>query len=177
MSDSDDNLTSRTAMPQRIGPEPTPHAPRKPRGKLFKRLIVLLVVLGVLAAIVVGGLFVYDSVRGPTEDQQVENAIEAYMTAVRDGELDDLRATTCGAAREYYEELSAAEFTSIYDASRNSIPIIDDIERVEITGNRALAEVTAHTTAHAEETVRTVGLERVGGEWKVCDAPVRTETR
>ena len=177
VSESSDNLTARTAMPQRIGPEPTAHQPPKKRRKTLKRFFIAIVLLGLLAAVVVGGVFAFDALRGPTEDERVESAIETYMSAVKAGELDDLRATTCGEAREYYDGLSTTEFMAVYDASRDSIPIIDDIERVEITGTRAIAEVTAHTRAHAEETVRTVGLERVGGEWKVCDAADRSRER
>ena len=171
MSESNDQPIPRTAMPQRIGPESTPNKHRKPRGNTLKRLTVIVASLALLAALVLAALFAYDQLRGPTDEDLAETAIENYMAAVERGELDDLRASTCGTAREYYDGLTPAEFTSIYDASRDSIPIIDSIERIEITENRALAEVTAHTAARAEKTVRTVGLERVGDEWKVCDAP------
>lgn len=171
VSESDDLLGARTAMPQRIGPEPTAHKAPKKRGKTIKRLFIALILLGLIAAAVVGGIYAYDAMRAPTDEERVESAIETYMAAVKAGELDDLRATTCGEARAYYDGLTTTEFIEIYDASRGSVPIVDDIERVQITGTRAIAEVTAHTNAHAEKTVRTVGLERVGGEWRVCDAP------
>jgi hypothetical protein len=98
VSESTDGLASqgersdgkdfRAAMPQRIGPEPTAQKQaRKPRGKTFKRLVKLVLLLVVLAAIAAGGLFAYDSMRGPTEDELVEAAIETYMRAVRTGEL------------------------------------------------------------------------------------------
>ena len=38
--------------------------------------------------------------------------------------------------------------------------------------NHALAEVSAHTNAHAQQTIRTVALQRAGDKWKVCDAGV-----
>lgn len=159
-------------MPQRIGPEATPQKQRKPRGKTFKRLVKVVLLLLILAALAFGGLFFYDKTRGPTDDDKVDTAIKTYMTAVKRGDLAGLRATTCGQAYEYYVSLNETQFAAIYNASRDSVPIIDSVKRVEVTGDRALAEVSAHTNAHAQQTVRTVALQRAGDKWKVCDAGV-----
>ncbi|CAM3952408.1 hypothetical protein [Smaragdicoccus niigatensis] len=177
MSDTNDQVTSRTAMPQRVGPEATPPKQRKPRGKIFKRLVKIVLLLLILAALAVGGLFAYDKTRGPTDDDKVDTAITNYMTAVKRGDLAGLRATTCGQAYEYYVSLNETQFAAIYNASRDSVPIIDSVKRVEVTDDRALAEVSAHTNAHAQQTVRTVALQRAGDKWKVCDAGVGAGTK
>ncbi|GGN99158.1 hypothetical protein GCM10011610_66810 [Nocardia rhizosphaerihabitans] len=103
---------------------------------------------------------------------QVRTAIGAYADALRSGDLDDLRSSTCGQLHEFYQGITAEQFKGVHQLSteRGSIPVVDSVDAVRITGDSALAEATVYTSADpSKRTARTFDLQRTDGSWKVCD--------
>lgn len=103
---------------------------------------------------------------------QVRTAIGAYADALRSGDLDDLRSSTCGQLHEFYQGITAEQFNGVHQLSteRGSIPVVDSVDAVRITGDSALAEATVYTSADpSKRTARTFDLQRTDGSWKVCD--------
>ncbi|MFD6389827.1 hypothetical protein [Nocardia sp. NPDC060259] len=103
---------------------------------------------------------------------QVRTAIGAYADALRSGDLDDLRSSTCGQLHEFYQGITAEQFNGVHQLSteRGSIPVVDSVDAVRVTGDTALAEATVYTSADpSKRTARTFDLQRTDGNWKVCD--------
>ncbi|MFD1815329.1 hypothetical protein [Rhodococcus gannanensis] len=151
------------AGPARV-PEPAPSGRR--RWPLVVGAVAVLAIaaagIGVLAVQVGGG----DS----TEDQ-VRGAITGFVQAVDRGDLAALRAGTCGELGAYYQQVSDADFDSVYRSANSdrAVPILDSIDAVAVTDNTALAAVTVHTAnAPASTSERSFALELQDGVWKVC---------
>lgn len=125
----------------------------------------------VLLAVVIG------LVRGGTDNSpeaQVKRTIDTYTEALSDGDLDQLRAVTCGSQHDFYQNISAEQFAGVYRTSKEqkSIPVIDQIDAVRITGDTAMAQATVYTEADpSKRSQRTFDLQRSDDGWKVCDPP------
>ncbi|MFF2085313.1 hypothetical protein ACFVVM_16170 [Nocardia sp. NPDC058176] len=107
---------------------------------------------------------------------QVRTAIGEYTDALRGGDLEALRSSTCGQLHEFYQGITAEEFNGVHQLSteEGSLPIVASVDAVRITGDTALAEATVYTESDAERTARTFDLERTDGTWKVCDPTAAT---
>ncbi|BAW10477.1 conserved hypothetical protein [Nocardia seriolae] len=102
----------------------------------------------------------------------VQKTITAYTDALNSGNLDTLRAVTCGTQHEFYQKISADQFNGVYRTSKEqkSIPQVKSIDAIQVTGDTALAQATVFTAADPSKTsARTFDLRNEGGAWKVCD--------
>ena len=90
--------------------------------------------------------------------------------ALANGDLAALKLHTCGKLAEYYGQFSEEEFKAVHDSvDQDTFPTIARVDRIEIDGDTAIAEVTAHTrAAPTENTVRTINLQKFPDGWKVC---------
>ncbi|UGT58551.1 hypothetical protein [Nocardia asteroides] len=156
------------AQPQRIeAPQPA-EAPAPGRSKKWLLAAAGAAVLVVALIATVVALMSGDS----SPEGQVRTAIGTYADALRSGDLEGLRASTCGELHEFYQGITVEQFTGVHQLSteRGSIPVVDSVNAVRITGDTALAEATVYTSADpAKKTARTFDLQLTDGDWKVCD--------
>ncbi len=156
------------AQPQRIeAPQPAEaQAPGRSKKWLLAAAGAAVLVVALIATVV--ALMSGDS----SPEGQVRTAIGTYADALRSGDLEGLRASTCGELHEFYQGITAEQFTGVHQLSteRGSIPVVDSVNAVRITGDTALAEATVYTAADpAKKTARTFDLQLTDGDWKVCD--------
>ncbi|MEV0331174.1 hypothetical protein [Nocardia sp. NPDC050717] len=156
------------AQPQRIeAPQPADgKAPGRSKKWLLAAAGAAVLVVALIATVV--ALMSGDN----SPEGQVRTAIGTYADALRSGDLDGLRASTCGELHEFYQGITAEQFTGVHQLSteRGSIPVVDSVNAVRITGDTALAEATVYTSADpAKKTARTFDLQLTDGDWKVCD--------
>lgn len=163
------------APPQRV-PAASERAAETPersgRGKRWWLLVAGAAVLVLVLLAVVVGL-----VRGGSDDSpeaQVKGAITVYTQALSDGNLEQLRSITCGSQHDFYQNISADQFAGVYRTSKEqkSIPVIQQIDAVRITGDTAMAQATVYTAADPTKlSQRTFDLQKTDDGWKVCDPP------
>jgi len=127
------------------------------------------VVLVVIAAVAIA---VFLLVRAQTSpESRIRASIDTFVQGLADGDLDTLRASTCGSLADFYASVDPADFAGVHDLAvqDGSIPVVTSVDRIQITDTTAIAQVTAHTTrSPADVTDRTFDLALVGDEWKVC---------
>ena len=158
------------APPQRIGAQG--EAPAEPGAKQSKKWLLA---AGGAAVLVVALIATVVALMGGTDDSpegQVKAVIGDYTDALRSGDLEDLRASTCGDLHTFYQGITAEQFKGVHEVSteRGSIPVVDSVDAVRITGDTALAQATVYTSADpSKRTARTFDLQRTDGSWKVCD--------
>ncbi|KQY28409.1 hypothetical protein ASD42_27460 [Nocardia sp. Root136] len=158
------------APPQRIGAQG--EAPAEPGAKQSKKWLLA---AGGAAVLVVALIATVVALMGGTDDSpegQVKAVIGDYTDALRSGDLEDLRASTCGELHTFYQGITAEQFKGVHEVSteRGSIPVVDSVDAVRITGDTALAQATVYTSADpSKRTARTFDLQRTDGSWKVCD--------
>lgn len=159
------------APPQRVGVERGEEAgaPGAERSKKW------LLAAGGAAVLVVALIATVVALMGGADDSpegQVKAVIGDYTDALRSGDLEDLRASTCGELHTFYQGITPEQFKGVHEVSteRGSIPVVDSVDAVRITGDTALAQATVYTTADpTKRTARTFDLQRTDGSWKVCD--------
>ncbi|WP_305092672.1 hypothetical protein [Prescottella sp. R16] len=173
MPDNDDvSAPATTVGPTRIAPAaPTSTAGRAPRSGGRRGWIVAstIAVVGVLAAIGVTAVVV---LRGGTDENRVRDTVDEFVAALGSGDLPALQAATCGTLADYYRDIPPAEFADVHRAAvdRGNVPVVTSIDTVQVTGDTAIAQVTAHTQATPDDaSPRTFDLRRVDDTWKVCD--------
>ncbi|CAM2888829.1 hypothetical protein SKPI104516_07975 [Skermania piniformis] len=158
------------AKPQRV-----PAADPAPTGHTRRRWPWLVAAAVLIAALATGGVLALLHRNQPeTPESQVEKSIETFASALQSGDLAELRASSCGALHEYYSGIADQDFAAVYEAvsTQNTIPVITDVHAVQVSGDTAIAEVTAYTKASSKErTTRTVSLTHAEDGWKVCDPP------
>ncbi|WP_072689747.1 Rv0361 family membrane protein [Rhodococcus marinonascens] len=162
-------LPPQQSTSQRVAPaEPPVKMPGK--SWLFAAITAGVIVL---AAIVVAGAVVYNNNRAANSPQaQVQGAIDTFVAALTQGDLATLRTSTCGSLAEYYQGIPDQEFAAVHQVAvtQLNIPVVGAVDAVQITGDTAIAQVKAHTTANPnEQSWRTFNLEKVDGSWKICD--------
>lgn len=127
--------------------------------------VVLVAVLVTVAFLLVGG-----SKTSPQDE--VRGAIGAYTDGLKTGNLAELRSSTCGTLHDFYAQISEEQFAGVHRSSveNRTIPVVDSVNTISITGDTAIAEATVFTEADpANRTARTFDLQRTDGGWKVCD--------
>ncbi|MFC4123623.1 Rv0361 family membrane protein [Nocardia rhizosphaerae] len=157
------------AQPRRIeAPQAAPAeaAPGRSKKWLFAVGGAAVLVLALIAGVVwmTGG--------DNSPEGQVKAAIGTYTDALRSGDLDGLRASTCGELHDFYQGITPEQFSGVHQlsAEQGSIPVVDSVDAVRITDDTALAEATVSTSADpSTRTARTFDLQRTEDGWKVCD--------
>ncbi|WP_228538829.1 hypothetical protein [Nocardia sp. XZ_19_385] len=159
------------AAPQRVEPAAPTATPDS--GKSKRLLIGAGAAAAVVIALIVGGAAFANRSDGSPE-AQVRSAIGDYTSALKDGDLAALRNSTCGALHEFYAKLPEADFAGVHklSAEQKTIPVIDEVDAIQITDSKALAQATVYTAADpSKKSARTFDLERTDSGWKVCDPP------
>lgn len=176
MPDTDDFQTrpaAPAAGPQRIAPAgPAPARKGRTGARRGWIVAVTLAVVGVLAALGVTGFVVARGGVGGGPESEVRDAVDTFVDALGAGDLAALQTSTCGALADFYRGIPAAEFAEVHrDAvAGGSVPVVTSIDSVQITGDSAIAQVTAHTAANpSDASPRTFDLTRVDSAWKVCN--------
>lgn len=164
------------AGPQRIAPAaPAAPAPESGGRRGAKRGWVVastIAVVGVLAALGVAGFVIARGGAENTTESQVRGAVDTFVTALESGDLTTLQSSTCGTLADFYRDIPPAEFADVHrDAvSNGSVPVVTSIDSVQVSGDSAIAQVTAHTQANpSDASPRTFDLTRIDGDWKVCN--------
>ncbi|WP_237748209.1 hypothetical protein [Nocardia brasiliensis] len=165
------------AQPQRItpagqapaAPESTPQAGRSKRWLLAVAgaAVLVVVLIGVAVVLITGS-------GGNSAEEKVRAAITDYTQALKKGDLNALRSTTCGPLHDFYQGIPADQFAGVHQLSmdRRNIPVIDGIDAIRITDKTAIAQATVYTEADpAKRSARTFDLQDTDGGWKVCDPP------
>lgn len=162
------------APPQRIEPGQQGAAPQQQANAdgagRSKRLLLAAAGAAVLViALIVGVVLMTTGDNSP--EGQVRAVIGEYTDALRAGDLETLRSTTCGQLHDFYQGISAEQFQGVHQLSteQGSIPVVDSVDAVRITDDTALAEATVYTAAESKRTARTFDLQKTDGGWKVCD--------
>ncbi|GAA4485688.1 hypothetical protein GCM10023094_40890 [Rhodococcus olei] len=154
-----------TAAPTRI-PDPQP----APRGR--RRWPLVVAGVAALAAVAAGTVVLLDRLGvGDTSESDVRATITDFVAALDRGDLAALRAGSCGDLAGYYGTVADADFADVYRSANadGSVPVLDSVDAVSVTGDTALAQVTVHTvSAPASGSVRSFALEKHDGVWKVC---------
>jgi hypothetical protein len=111
-------------------------------------------------------------------EAQVRSAITGYTEALKTGDLEALRSTTCGPLHDFYQGIPSDQFAGVHKLSteRKNIPVVDSIDAIRITDATAIAQATVYTEADpAKRSARTFDLQRTDDGWKVCDPPGSTQ--
>ena len=128
----------------------------------------------VIAAIAALAYYLIDKKDASSPEGQIEASVETFIGALAGGDLQTLRSHTCGPLADYYRTIPDDQFAEVYTVTKQqrTIPVVDSFDAVQITGDKAIAQVTAHTEAEpGTKSARTLNLENSGDGWKVCDPP------
>ncbi len=174
-----ERIPPRSAQPVRSEPEPVtlqPSPTRIPasrdadrRRRMIATGIGAVVVVAVIAAVAIALVLQNRAQNSP--ESRIRACIVTCGLGRTAGDLDTLRASTCGSLADFYASVDPDEFDSVHDLAvqDGSVPVVTSVDRIQITDATAIAQVTAHTTRNpADVTDRTFDLALVGDEWKVC---------
>jgi hypothetical protein len=165
---------SRTlAPPQRVPPaQPADTSTERPRRRRRRLLVVAAAAVVVAVIAVIVGVLTHGSGNSPSA--QVRSAVTAYTNALADGNLADLRNTTCGQLHDFYQNIAPDQYAGVHklSADQKKIPKVSSIDTVQITGDKAVAQANIYTdSAPNTVTARTFDLQQTSNGWKVCDPP------
>ncbi|QIS07888.1 hypothetical protein F5X71_34080 [Nocardia brasiliensis] len=165
------------AQPQRITPAAAqaPAAPETPATGRSKRWLLAVAGAAVLVVVLIGvAVVLVTGAGGNSPEEKVRAAITDYTRALKKGDLNALRSTTCGPLHDFYQGIPADQFAGVHQLSmdRRNIPVIDGIDAIRITDKTAIAQATVYTEADpAKRSARTFDLQETDDGWKVCDPP------
>ncbi len=169
------------APPQRI--EPAAQAPvdavsRSADGGRSKRVLLMVAGAAVLVVVLIGVIVAFvTNAKDSSPEAKVRAAITDYTQALKTGDLNTLRSTTCGPLHDFYQGIPADQFAGVHQLSmdRRSVPVVDGVDAIRITDNTAIAQATVYTEADpAKRSARTFDLQNTDKGWKVCDPPTST---
>lgn len=172
MPDQNDNPTRPAAGPQRIEAAAPSTKPRPRRNNRGWVVASTLAVIGVLAALGVTGFVIARGGAHDPDESRVRDAVDTFAQALDSGDLTALQSSTCGTLADFYRDIPPADYAGVHRdvVAHGGVPVVTSIDTVQITGDAAIAQVTAHTAANpTDASPRTLDLERVDGTWKVCD--------
>ncbi|WP_246350492.1 nuclear transport factor 2 family protein [Nocardia barduliensis] len=172
--------TRPVAPPQRIAPAPQPGAGASATGPGgSNRKLIVAGAAGALVIALVAVIVALVTMSGEdSPETQVRTAITSYTDALRTGDLDALRSSTCGPLHDFYQGIPSDQFAGVHKLSveRKNIPVVDSIDAIRITDDTAIAQATVYTEADpAKRSARTFDLQRTDDGWKVCDPPSSTQ--
>ncbi|MGY1937007.1 MULTISPECIES: nuclear transport factor 2 family protein [Nocardia] len=172
--------TRPVAPPQRIAPASQPGAGASASGPARpNRKVILLGAAGAAVIALVAVIVALVTMTGEdSPETQVRGAITSYTEALRTGDLEALRSSTCGPLHDFYQGIPSDQFAGVHKLSveRKNIPVVDSIDAIRITDDTAIAQATVYTEADpAKRSARTFDLQRTDDGWKVCDPPSSTQ--
>ncbi|MFC0314719.1 nuclear transport factor 2 family protein [Gordonia phosphorivorans] len=156
-------------QPEVIPPAAAADAPAKDgksRAGLWAAVIV--------AVLVVAGVLTWFFAFNESDQDKVADVAEQYQTAMAEGDLETLKAITCGEQYATYSTISPEDFAKAFQSQkdRNQMMLFKDINAVAIDGDVARVGVDVYSTDDPDNTTSAqVTLNKVDGEWKVCAKP------
>jgi hypothetical protein len=150
---------------------PSPSEPRTHRSR--RRWIAAAAAVAVTACGAAGGL-IWQHVEHVTADTalaHVRGAVDRYDLAVQNGNLAQLRAMTCGTARDRYQQFTPAGWARVHTAALRTkqYPINAGIDHIHIDGDTASADITQYPAATPQNRTTSIfQLQLVNGRWKIC---------
>ena len=160
MSEPHGSLPSEPGAPAEVPTGPMPATSR--RNKCRRRVI------GVAAAAVVLAIatIVFLNARYPGTPEAVA---EAYIDALRDGDLDRMQELSCAALQPAFNDIenrdeAGANLARMAEESRMRYSVHDVI----IDGDRAQVTIDSTAGGSANTTTGTFSMVRESGEWKFC---------
>ena len=109
-----------------------------------------------------------------SDEDAVRSVIQNFDVAVQDGDLATLRSITCGATRESYVNYDDRAWADKHAqvAAGKQYPVVASIDQVAVNGDSAEANVTTFMAYDpASRSTRSFDLQRVDGDWKICQPP------
>ncbi|WP_249644047.1 Rv0361 family membrane protein [Nocardia sputi] len=172
--------TRPVAPPQRIAPAPQPGAGASATASagINRRLLGVGAAVVLVVALVAAIVALVTMTGEDSPETQVRGAITSYTEALRAGDLEALRSSTCGPLHDFYQGIPSDQFAGVHKLSmeRKNIPVVDSVDAIRITDDTAIAQATVYTEADpAKRSARTFDLQRTDGGWKVCDPPSGTQ--
>ncbi len=161
---------ARSAPPQAI-------PPRSPRHRSWGLVVALILVIAALAAIAVLGTVWLTHRASPkaSQEDQVQQTIQDFDTAIQKGDLAQLRGITCGSTRDDYVKYRDQDWAATYPriASAKQYPVVASIDQVVVNDQHAEANVTSFMAyAPQVRSTRSFDLQYLDGRWKICEGPI-----
>lgn len=156
------------AGPTRVGTPEQNKTPRVSR-RWIGAFIAALLVVGALG--VAGYIYLSGDRAEQSAQAQIRTSVESFTEALSTGDLQTLRSSSCGDLATYYQDIADADFAAVHQAAveQGNVPVVDDIDAVQMNGDTAIVQVIAYTESNpGERSPRTFDLRLVEGEWKVC---------
>ncbi|AHH22003.1 hypothetical protein NONO_c72460 [Nocardia nova SH22a] len=141
----------------------------------------LLAIGGAVVVIVIAIVAVIAFTAGGSDNSpeaKVKGAVTDYTNALASGKLTDLQSSTCGKLHDFYQNIAPDQYAGVHKlaADQKKIPKVSSVSGVQITGDKAVAQVDVYTDADpGRSTARTFDLQQTDGGWKVCDPEVATQ--
>ncbi|WP_157163493.1 Rv0361 family membrane protein [Nocardia aobensis] len=159
------------AQPQRVpAAEPDAAPGQAARSKRWLLLAGGAVVVVIVAIVAVVALATGGSDNSP--EAKVKGAVNSYTNALASGNLSQLQSATCGKLHDFYQNIAPDQYAGVHKLAvdQKKIPKVAGVDGVQITGDKAVAQVDVYTDADpSRSTVRTFDLQQTDGGWKVCD--------
>jgi len=153
----------------------TPQAISPRKAERPSWLIPILLALGALAAAaLVTFLFIQrtNSAKAAQIDS-VRSTIQAFDTAVRNGDLSTLRNLTCGQTKDTYVNYDDRAWADAYSkiSEAKQYPVVASIDEVVVNGDHAEANVTSYMAFDpATTSVRSFDLQFRDDQWQICQS-------
>ena len=160
-----------TALGQRPAPQAIPGR-RSRRGGMW-RLAAVLLGAGLVGGAIAGAVAFKNNSTKASEERRVRSSIEAFDTAIREGDLATLRSITCGQTRENYVRYDDQSWTDTYSKvmAAKQYPVVASVDQVVVNGDRADANVTSYMAFDPNTTsTRSFDLQFRDDQWKICQA-------
>lgn len=161
-------------QPVPVGPRRIPGAIQRPAALQpgRNRWIAVAAGVAVVMALIVG-LAVHNSAEADkSAGAQIKRTIATFDEALSTGDLATLRSITAGRLADFYKNADERRYAQVYQDSvaRKTLPVIDSIDAIQVTGSTALAQVTLHLPDRpADKSPRTYNLRETPDGWKVSD--------
>ena len=142
------------------------------RGGIW-RLAAVLVGAALIAGAIAGAVAFKNNSGRAAEERRVRSSIEAFDTAIREGDLATLRSITCGQTRENYVRYDDQSWTDTYSKvmAAKQYPVVASVDQVVVNGDRAEANVTSYMAFDPNTTsTRSFDLQFRDDQWKICQA-------
>ena len=163
------------AGPPRTGPQAIPARPVATRRRSWALVLAVIAVIAALAAvaILVTVLLTRGDAAKVSQEDQVRSTIQAFDTAVQNGDLAALRGITCGQTRDSYVTYDDRAWSDTHArvAAARQYPVVASIDEVVVNGDHAEANVTSFMAFDpSTRSTRSFDLQFRDNQWKICQA-------
>nr|WP_233211440.1 DUF4878 domain-containing protein [Mycobacterium sp. shizuoka-1] len=163
------------AGPPRTGPQAIPARPVTTRRRSWALVLAVIAVIAALAAvaILVTVLLTRGDATKVSQEDRVRSTIQAFDTAVQNGDLAALRGITCGQTRDSYVKYDDQAWSDTHAriAAARQYPVVASIDEVVVNGDHAEANVTSFMAFDpSTRSTRSFDLQFRDNQWKICQS-------